>query len=313
MAEEKDKKEQAEDSKKSEPAKEEKKAKKDTKAKKTKAEPVAEDTKKEVKKPAAKKKTEKKEEPAKASDEKQAVKKEAKKDSSKAKKEKADDKKVKADAKKADSKKKEDKKEKKSKPKTEKSDYVPRLKTRYREEIMPALKKKFNYKNVMEIPKITKITMNIGMGDAIQNKNLLDIVVDDLQVISGQKAVITKAKKSVSNFKLREGYAIGCRVTLRRERMYEFLDRFISLAIPRIRDFRGISDKSFDGFGNYNLGIKEQIIFPEIDYDKIEIIHGLDINFVTTAKTDEECYELLKAFGMPFVEREEQAAEAESA
>ena len=314
MAEEKDKKEQAADSKKPASEKKEKKAVKEPSAKKAKAGSAAEDTKKaETKKPAAKKKTVKKDDSGKAPEKKKEEKKEAKKEPAKAKPEKAVEKK--AGTKKADDKKKEDKKEKKPKAKSEKSDYVSRLKVKYHKEIIPALLKKFKYANVMEVPKMTKITLNIGMGDAIQNKNLLDIVVEDLAIVSGQKPVITKAKKSVSNFKLREGYAIGCRVTLRKEKMYEFLDRFISLAVPRIRDFRGVSDKSFDGFGNYNLGVKEQIIFPEIDYDKIEIIHGLDINFVTTAKTDEECFELLKLFGMPFVEREveEEAPEAESA
>ncbi len=319
MAEEKDKKEQAADSKKSASEKKEKKAVKEPSAKKAKAGSAAEDTKKaETKKPAAKKKTVKKDDSEKAPEKKKEAKKEAKKEPAKAKPEKAVEKKAvekKTDTKKADDKKKEDKKEKKPKVKSEKSDYVPRLKVKYHKEIIPALLKKFKYANVMEVPKMTKITLNIGMGDAIQNKNLLDIVVEDLTIVSGQKPVITKAKKSVSNFKLREGYAIGCRVTLRKEKMYEFLDRFISLAVPRIRDFRGVSDKSFDGFGNYNLGVKEQIIFPEIDYDKIEIIHGLDINFVSTANTDEECFELLKLFGMPFVEREveEEAPEAESA
>ncbi|KPK95881.1 50S ribosomal protein L5 [bacterium SM23_31] len=168
--------------------------------------------------------------------------------------------------------------------------------------------KLFKYKNVFEVPKLTKITLNTGMGKALQNNKLLDAALDDLAVISGQKPVVTVAKRSVSNFKLRVGNPIGCMVTLRRYRMYEFLERLITIAIPRIRDFRGISDKSFDGFGNYSLGIKEQIIFPEINYDNVESIHGLDINIVTNAKNDEQARALLKLFGMPFVEGIEKAA-----
>jgi len=165
---------------------------------------------------------------------------------------------------------------------------------------VPALKEKFQYKNVMQVPKITKISISKGIGAAVADKKLVDIGVEELSIISGQKAVPTIAKKSVSNFKLREGMPIGARVTLRGERMYEFLDRLVTIALPRVRDFRGISDKGFDGRGNYTMGVKEQIIFPEISIDKIKAISGMDITFVTTAKTDEESYELLKAFGMPF-------------
>ncbi len=203
----------------------------------------------------------------------------------------------------------EQKKKKDVKP-PKKKEYIPRLLTRYKNEIIPEMMKLFNYSNVHQVPIIDKITINVGMGLALQNSKLLDSAVVDLMVISGQRPVITKAKRSVSNFKLRIGNKIGCKVTVRKERMYEFLDRLISIAIPRIRDFRGLSDKSFDGFGNYSIGIKEQIIFPEIDYDKVESIHGMDINIVTTANGDEEAYALLKLFGMPFVERS-QAEEVE--
>ena len=175
-----------------------------------------------------------------------------------------------------------------------------RLKEKYNNEVVPALKEKFQYKNVMQVPKITKISISKGIGAAVADKKLVDIGVEELSIISGQKAVPTIAKKSVSNFKLREGMPIGARVTLRGERMYEFLDRLVTIALPRVRDFRGISDKGFDGRGNYTMGVKEQIIFPEISIDKIKAISGMDITFVTTAKTDEESYELLKAFGMPF-------------
>ncbi|GAA4305728.1 50S ribosomal protein L5 [Nibribacter koreensis] len=176
-----------------------------------------------------------------------------------------------------------------------------RLKEKYTKEIMPLLKEKFQYKSVMEVPKITKISINRGIGNAVADKKLVDIGVDELTIIAGQKAVQTKAKNSISNFKLREGMPIGARVTLRGERMYEFLDRLMTIALPRVRDFKGISDKGFDGRGNYTLGVKEQIIFPEISIDKIKSIAGMDITFVTTAKNDEESFELLKAFGMPFV------------
>ncbi|PKV66730.1 50S ribosomal protein L5 [Pontibacter ramchanderi] len=175
-----------------------------------------------------------------------------------------------------------------------------RFKEKYQKEVVPALKEKFQYKNVMQVPKITKISINKGIGAAVADKKLVDIGVEELTTISGQKAVATIAKKSVSNFKLREGMPIGARVTLRGERMYEFMDRLLTIALPRVRDFRGVSDKGFDGRGNYTLGIKEQIIFPEISIDKIKAISGMDITFVTTAQTDEESYELLKAFGMPF-------------
>ena len=175
-----------------------------------------------------------------------------------------------------------------------------RLKDKYVKEIMPSLKEKFQYKSVMQVPKITKISINRGIGNAVSDKKLVDIGVDELTTITGQKAVPTKAKNSVSNFKLREGMPIGARVTLRGDRMYEFLDRLMTIALPRVRDFRGVNDKGFDGRGNYTLGVKEQIIFPEISIDKIKSISGMDITFVTTANTDEESYELLKAFGMPF-------------
>ena len=175
-----------------------------------------------------------------------------------------------------------------------------RLKEKYQNEVVPALKEKFQYKNIMQVPKITKISINKGIGAAVADKKLVDIGVEELTTITGQKAVATIAKKSVSNFKLREGMPIGARVTLRGEKMYEFLDRLLTIALPRVRDFRGVSEKGFDGRGNYTLGIKEQIIFPEISIDKIKSITGMDITFVTTANTDEESYELLKAFGMPF-------------
>lgn len=175
-----------------------------------------------------------------------------------------------------------------------------RLKDKYVKEVMPALKEKFQYKSEMQVPRITKISINRGIGNAVADKKLVDIGVDELTTISGQKAVPTKAKNSISNFKLREGMPIGARVTLRGNRMYEFLDRLLTIALPRVRDFKGVSDKGFDGRGNYTLGIKEQIIFPEISIDKIKAIAGMDITFVTTAQNDEESYELLKAFGMPF-------------
>ena len=180
------------------------------------------------------------------------------------------------------------------------ADYIPRMFDRYKKEIVPYMIKKFNYKNVNEVPKLTKICLNMGVGDAKQDPKLLESAINDLAIISGQKPAVTSAKKSISNFKLRTGMKIGCRVTLRRFKMYEFLDRFISIAVPRIRDFRGLADKAFDGKGNYSLGIKEQIIFPEINVDKIDRIRGLDITLVTNAKSDEESFELLSAFGMPF-------------
>ncbi len=176
----------------------------------------------------------------------------------------------------------------------------PRLYTKYKKEIVPALGKEKGYKNVMAIPKLVKIVLNVGLGKAIENKKLLDIAVSELSTITGQRPIKTVARKSISNFKLREGYKIGCKVTLRGKTMYEFLDRLVSIALPRVRDFKGVSGKSFDGRGNYSLGIKEQIIFPEINYDKVEKIHGMDISIVTTANTDDEAKALLKYFGMPF-------------
>ena len=177
---------------------------------------------------------------------------------------------------------------------------MSRLKEQYTNEIMEAMMKKFGYKNIMQVPKLEKIVINMGVGEAKENKKLLDSAVADLETISGQKAIVTKARKSVANFKLREGMPIGCKVTLRGERMYEFADRLINLALPRVRDFRGVSQNSFDGRGNYALGIKEQLIFPEIEYDKVDKVRGMDVIFVTTANTDEEARELLTLFGMPF-------------
>jgi len=182
-------------------------------------------------------------------------------------------------------------------------DYVPRLKNVYKEKVAPALQSKFKYKNVMQIPQIEKIVVNMGVGEATQEPKVLEWAVADMTAITGQKPSIRRAKKAISNFKLRAGMPIGCKVTLRKERMYEFLDRLVSIAIPRIRDFRGMPDKSFDGHGNYTVGIREQIIFPEIDYDKVEKVRGMDITICTTAKTDEEAYELLKEFGWPFIKR----------
>ena len=176
-----------------------------------------------------------------------------------------------------------------------------RFKEMYKTEVVPALIKKFNYKNIMEVPKLDKIVINMGVGEAKENPKALESAVSDLTIISGQKPIITKAKKSIANFKLREGMAIGCKVTLRGEKMYDFADRLISLALPRVRDFRGVNGNSFDGRGNYALGIKEQLIFPEISYDKIDKVRGMDIIFVTTAQTDEEAKELLTLMGMPFV------------
>lgn len=179
----------------------------------------------------------------------------------------------------------------------------PRLKEKYKKEIVPKLKDKFEYKSVMQVPKITKIAINKGIGDAVSDKKLVDVGVDELTLIAGQKAVPTIAKKSVSNFKLREGMPIGAKVTLRGDRMYEFLDRLMTVALPRVRDFRGIKEKGFDGRGNYTLGVQEQIIFPEISIDKINKISGMDITFVTSAETDEESLELLRSFGMPFTSK----------
>ncbi len=176
---------------------------------------------------------------------------------------------------------------------------MSRLKDKYTNEIAPAMREKFNYKSVMQIPRLEKIVLNMGVGDR-ENSKTVENAARDLGIISGQRPVITKAKKSIANFKLREGMEIGCKVTLRGERMYEFLDRFMSVAIPRVRDFRGLSANSFDGRGNYSVGMKEQLIFPEIDYDSIDKVRGLDIAIVTTAETDEEARELLTLFGMPF-------------
>ena len=177
---------------------------------------------------------------------------------------------------------------------------MSRLKELYANEIKDAMQKKFGYKNVMEIPKLEKVVINMGVGEAKENAKILDTAVKDMETITGQKAVLTKAKKSVANFKIREGMPIGCKVTLRGEKMYEFVDRLVNLALPRVRDFRGVNPNAFDGRGNYALGIKEQLIFPEIEYDKVDKVRGMDIIFVTTAKTDEEARELLKLFNMPF-------------
>ncbi len=177
---------------------------------------------------------------------------------------------------------------------------MSRLYDYYKTEITPKLMERFKYKNIMEVPKVERVVINIGVGEAIQNPKTLDGAVNDLTLISGQKPVITRARKSIAGFKLREGMPIGCKVTLRGERMYDFLDRLINLSLPRVRDFRGVSPQAFDGRGNYALGIKEQTIFPEIDYDKIDKIRGLEVVIVTTAKTDEEARELLKGMGMPF-------------
>ena len=178
---------------------------------------------------------------------------------------------------------------------------MSRLKDQYKNEIMDAMTKKFGYKNVMEIPKIDKIVINMGVGEAKENAKAMEAAVADMETITGQKAIVTKAKKSIANFKLREGLAIGCKTTLRGEKMYEFLDRLVNLALPRVRDFHGVNPNSFDGRGNYALGIKEQIIFPEIEYDKIEKLRGMNIAITTTAQTDEEARELLKLMGAPFM------------
>lgn len=175
-----------------------------------------------------------------------------------------------------------------------------RLKEKFVKEVTPALMSKFNYKSVMEVPKLEKIVVNMGVGDAVSNAKALDIAVEELATITGQKPLVTRAKKSIAGFRLREGMPIGAKVTLRGERMYEFLDKLVSVSLPRVRDFRGVSKKAFDGRGNYTLGIKEQLIFPEIDYDKVTKVRGMDIVIVTTAKTDEESRELLTQFGMPF-------------
>ena len=178
---------------------------------------------------------------------------------------------------------------------------MSRLKDQYQNEIVKAMIEKFGYKNIMEVPKLDKIVVNMGVGEAKENAKVLEAAIKDMETITGQKAVPTRAKNSIANFRLREGQAIGCKTTLRGEKMYDFADRLINLALPRVRDFRGVSADSFDGRGNYALGIKEQIIFPEIEYDKVDKVRGMDIIFVTTAKTDEEARELLRLFGMPFV------------
>ncbi|MBY0434780.1 MAG: 50S ribosomal protein L5 [Cyclobacteriaceae bacterium] len=180
---------------------------------------------------------------------------------------------------------------------------TPRLKEKYTKEIVPALKEKFQYKSVMQVPKIEKICINKGIGAAVADKKMIDVGVEEITNISGQKAVPTRSKKDISNFKLRADIPIGVKVTLRGARMYEFMDRLMNVALPRVRDFKGVSDKGFDGRGNYTLGVKEQIIFPEISIDKVSKINGMDITFVTSAQTDEESYALLKAFGMPFVNK----------
>lgn len=177
---------------------------------------------------------------------------------------------------------------------------MPRLKDKYLTEVIPAMMEKFQYKNIMEVPKLEKVVLNMGLGDCKDNSKALEAAVIDLGIIAGQRPVITKAKKSVANFKVREGMNIGAKVTLRDVRMYEFADKLFNVALPRVRDFRGLSNKSFDGRGNYAFGIKEQLIFPEIDYDKVEQVRGMDIMFVTTAKTDEEAHELLRLLGIPF-------------
>lgn len=177
---------------------------------------------------------------------------------------------------------------------------MSRLKDQYQNEIVDAMIKKFGYKNIMEVPKLDKVVINMGVGEAKDNAKLLESAIADMEKIAGQKAVVTRAKNSVANFKIREGMPIGCKVTLRGEKMYEFVDRLINLALPRVRDFRGVNPNAFDGRGNYALGIKEQLIFPEIEYDKIDKVRGMDVIFVTTAKTDEEARELLKQFNMPF-------------
>lgn len=177
---------------------------------------------------------------------------------------------------------------------------MPRLKDKFNTEVVPAMQQRFGYQNVMEVPRLAKVVVNMGVGKAIANSKILDAAAQDLAIIAGQKPVITRARKSISNFKLREGMAIGAKVTLRGDRMYEFMDKLMNIDLPRVRDFRGVSPKSFDGRGNYTLGVKEQLIFPEIEYDKVENIQGMDITVVTTAKTDEEAKALLEFLGMPF-------------
>ena len=177
---------------------------------------------------------------------------------------------------------------------------VPRLKTKYHDEVVPALMKEFGYTNIMQVPRLKKIVLNMGLGEAIQNPKIIDTAARELSEITGQRPVVTKARKSISTFKLREGMSIGCTVTLRRERMFEFFDRLVNVALPRVRDFKGVSPKAFDGRGNYTLGLREQIVFPEVDYDKVEKIQGLNVSVVTDANTDEEARALLRFLGMPF-------------
>ncbi len=177
---------------------------------------------------------------------------------------------------------------------------MPRLKDKYTSDVVPAMIQKFGYKNIMQVPKLEKVVVNMGLGEAIQNSKIIDAAINDIMTITGQRPVVTKAKKSIAAFKLRAGMSVGAKVTLRGDRMYEFMDRLVNIALPRVRDFRGVSPKSFDGRGNYSMGVKEQLIFPEIDYDKIDKARGMDIIIVTTAKTDEEARELLKLMGMPF-------------
>jgi len=191
--------------------------------------------------------------------------------------------------------------------------YTPRMKSKYDAEIAKAMTEKFGYKNVMEIPRIDKIVLNMGVGEATQDKKKVDQAAQEMELIAGQKPVVTKAKKSIAQFKLREGMPIGVKVTLRRERMYEFLDRFITIALPRVRDFRGLNPKSFDGRGNYACGIKEQIVFPEISYDRVDKVRGMDVIVTTTAKTDDEARELLRLFGFPFPIEDDAADEKKAA
>ena len=179
---------------------------------------------------------------------------------------------------------------------------LTRLQERYEKEVVPAMMEKFGYKNIMQVPKLEKIVINMGVGEAKDNPKVLESAVSDLQLIAGQKPILTRAKKSVANFKIRENMALGCKVTLRKANMYEFADKLVSIALPRVRDFRGVSSKAFDGRGNYSLGVKEQLIFPEIEYDKVDKVRGMDIIFVTTANTDEEARELLRFLGMPFAQ-----------
>ncbi len=188
--------------------------------------------------------------------------------------------------------------------------YVPRMKTLYDESIIKAMTAKFGYKNAMEVPRIEKIVLNMGVGDATQDRKKVETAAGEMELIAGQKPVVTKAKKSIAQFKLREGMAIGAKVTLRRERMYEFLDRFITIALPRVRDFRGLNPKSFDGRGNYACGLKEQLVFPEISYDRVDQVRGMDVIVTTTAKTDDEARELLRLFGFPFPKEEEAEKQA---